>query len=91
VEADVVATLTEADEDLLLGRLGVATFKATGTATSDSTDGVRVKHGIEVLQKEVSTIAEVPSDVFRDVLHPRVGVVSLPNDRLVWRMGVVSL
>jgi hypothetical protein len=91
VEADVVATLIEADEDLLLGRLGVATFRATGTATNDSTDGVRVKHGVAPAEKEVSTIAEVPSDVFSDVLHPRVGVLSLPNERLVWRMGVVSL
>lgn len=91
-ELDGVITLIVAVASLLLGRLGVATFKATGTGTEGkvSTDGVLLMHAIGA-EKEVSKIAEVPRDEFNDVLHPRTGVVSLPNDILVWRIGVASL
>jgi len=91
VEADGVITLIVAHDCLLLGRLGVATFKATGTI--DSTDGVRFKkHGIGAAVKEVSTIMEVPSDVFKKgTSFPRIGVVSLPHNVLLPRIGVLSL
>jgi len=86
-----VITLIVADACLVLGRLGVATFKAAGIATSDSTDGVRLTHDIGAAQNDASAIMDVPNEVFNDVLQPRIGVVSLQNDELLIRIGVTSL